>query len=360
MKRNNNIDILRTLSIIMIIIYHIYAVFNIKVNKIFDAFISLGGEVGVTSFFILSGISIYFSLNKDHTSFLKYLKKRAVRILPQYYISIIIVLFLTGGATYLAINQIPNLLSHLLLVHTLFYNYHGAISGVLWTIGVIWWFYILAYFIFKIFNKYPKTTVIISILITVLSKIAIFNFLEYKNLDNIYYFIYGRQLITALDNFIIGMYIGKIIIEDKEVKYKYINIIFATIILVLWMLVGSNTINYDLGIKMPIHQNNWFNYFYHTILALIIAYLFYYFTKIKFKDKFINKTLIYIARHQYGLYIWHLLIMYALANSPIVIWFLNHHPSCLYLVLLIMIVPICLLLDIIIDSYDYSKMLEKK
>lgn len=360
MKRNSNIDILRTYSIILIIIYHIYAIFNIRINEYLDAFISLGGEAGVTAFFVLSGISIYFSLNKDHSSFFNYLKKRMIRILPQYYISIIIVLFFTSGCAYLAINHIPSLVSHLLLIHNLFYNYHGSISGVLWTIGVIWWFYILAFIIYKKFDKYPKTTTIISIIITILSKIVIFNILDHYNYSSVHYFIYGRQLITALDNFIIGMLIGKLIKNDKEVKCKHLNLFISIILLISWMLIGSNTINHKLNINMYIHQNNIFNYFYHTILAIIIAYLFYYFSKIKINtDNIINRITLYIAKHQYGLYIWHLLIITTLTNAPIIIYFNNHYPALLYPILLLIIIPICLLLDIIIDSYDYSKLFKK-
>ena len=359
-KRNNNIDILRTFSIILIIVYHIYAIFNIKTTKIIDCFISLGGEVGVTAFFVLSGISIYFSLNRDHSSFKKYIKKRMIRILPQYYINILIVLFLISGGTYLAVNHLGDIVTHIFLIHTLFYSYHGSINGVLWTIGVIWWFYILAFFIFKAFCKYPKTFLFGSIALTIISKIIIFNIIADKNLDSIYYFIYGRQLITTIDNFIVGMFLGKLITENKENKYNNLNIMFSSLLLIGWILIASNPINNALNINMYLHDNNILNYIYHTVLALLIGYFFLYFTKIKFNTQsIINKIIIFIAKHQYGLYIWHLLIILSIKDSPIIAHINTNYSILLYPILFIIIVPICLLLDTIIDSYDYEKILKK-
>lgn len=361
MKRNINIDLLRTYSIILIIIYHIYAVFNIRINIYLDAFISICGEAGVTAFFVLSGISIYFSLNKDHSSFLHYLKKRVLRILPQYYINIIVVLFFTSGCSYLALKHIPNLITHLFLIHNLFYSYHGSINGVLWTIGVIWWFYFLAFLIYKKFEEHPKMITFLSIIITIVSKIIIFNIIDHYNFSDMYYFIYGRQLITALDNFIIGMFIGKLIKEDKTVKYNYLKFSLSTLFFIVWVLLGSITVNHLLNINMFLHHNNIFSYFYHTVLAIIIAYLFYYFSKIKVNpDHIWNKMALFMAKHQYGLYLWHLIILYTLVNAPIIMGINKHYPILLYPVLLLIVVPICLLMDIIIDSYDYSKLFKKK
>jgi peptidoglycan/LPS O-acetylase OafA/YrhL len=67
MKRNKNIDIIRAFAILMVLIYHIYAITGIATkNNIIDTFLIYGGVVGVCIFFILSGFGIYnLLINKE-------------------------------------------------------------------------------------------------------------------------------------------------------------------------------------------------------------------------------------------------------------------------------------------------------
>ena len=93
-ERIRQIDIIRGFTILLILIYHSWVVcgsVDIKVPVI-DIFVRLGGEIGVTMFFMLSGYGIYCSIrkmeSKGELSFDVFIKKRAVRILPQYYVSL--------------------------------------------------------------------------------------------------------------------------------------------------------------------------------------------------------------------------------------------------------------------------------
>ena len=70
MERNRNIDIVRALSILLIVVYHIYAITNVKlINNNFKLFLQYGGEYGVTVFFMISGFSIYKSLSRRKDNF---------------------------------------------------------------------------------------------------------------------------------------------------------------------------------------------------------------------------------------------------------------------------------------------------
>ena len=58
------------------------------------------------------------------------------------------------------------------------------------------------------------------------------------HIENSYYFIYGRQLFTAIDNFMIGMFLA--CYEDKiKVKkvFKYLIIIVTVIIACVWCIM---------------------------------------------------------------------------------------------------------------------------
>ena len=92
LKRTKSIDILRAISLLLVMIYHAWILggmwsFHLPVMSLL---VPLGGEIGVTSFFALSGYGIYVSLKQSEDNggkidYLSYIKKRARRIIPQYY-----------------------------------------------------------------------------------------------------------------------------------------------------------------------------------------------------------------------------------------------------------------------------------
>lgn len=64
MKRIKNIDLLRAGAILYIMLYHCYTLSGKPwhAHTAIHTFLSFGGEVGVTLFFLLSGYGIYLSL----------------------------------------------------------------------------------------------------------------------------------------------------------------------------------------------------------------------------------------------------------------------------------------------------------
>ena len=223
MKRNLNIDIVRAIAILMVLVYHIYAITGITVhNKILNSFLIYGGIVGVALFLILSGYGIYCSLKyqqnkKEKFEYSKYIQKRFLRIAPQYYISLIVLLLFTGNAVYLSKDHIITLVSHIFFFHNLFYTIAGAISGVCWTLALIFQFYLIAPFLFKLMEKKPKLTLVSSFILSIFFKIFIFHFLiaPSNNTNEFLYFNYGNQILTAIHFFVLGMFIAKLHLEEK-------------------------------------------------------------------------------------------------------------------------------------------------
>ncbi len=138
-------------------------------GKTFDfTYVVRSGYLFVDVFLLLSGFLMFLPYAKcalDDTklpSILNFYKKRAVRILPPYFLSIII-LFIgayVGGEYYTKGEMLRDLLSHLTLTHTFFTDTYlfTHLNVPLWTIAIEAQFYLLFPFIARAFRKFPLLT----------------------------------------------------------------------------------------------------------------------------------------------------------------------------------------------------------
>ncbi len=355
-ERNKYIDILRTLAISYIIIYHIFAVANLKYKyNILNSILSIGGEIGVSIFFVISGFSIYKLLEKkkDTYNYKNYIIDRIKRIGPHYYLSIIFVLLLTNCAIYIGYEYLLNIVSHIFFFHNLFYNCHGAINGVLWTMGVIFQFYLIAPFLKKAIDDHPIITTIGSIAITIAFKYILFAIiLPYYNANGMYYFIYGRQLFTTLDAFVLGMLVSKV--GGKKVNNKNWILVGITLLSLAFMILyGSSYIKLfgeesltELSIK---------GLFYYIVLDIIISFMLFGLSNCKYKDNKINKFLLFISKHEYAIYVWHLLIINSLiAYSSLYKDLIAISMTLTYIVLFILSIVISIILDVIVSNINWE------
>lgn len=356
--RNKSIDILRTIALLVVIIYHIYAVSGMQYSiDIINKLISMGGELGVSIFFVISGYSIYQNLShKNYNSYGMYLINRIKRISPHYYISIFFILILTNSAVYLSKEHFLNIVSHLFFFHNLFYNCHGAISGVLWTMGVIFQFYLIAPFIKKCIDKKPILSVIISIVITIIFKYVLFYvFFSKQQLNEMYYFIYGRQLFTTIDAFVLGMFISKI--ESKQDSKNYIYLSICLIFIVILLLCGSNYFTF-FG-NESIHSASFKGIFFFIILDVIISLVIYFLSSIKIPNNKITQILLSISKHEYAIYIWHLLILNSLIAYSGLYTGLKHISQTLtFLVLTSIVIILGIVIDLVISNINFQKIYE--
>lgn len=317
-ERNRNIDVIRGIMMLLIVLYHAWVICDSVpiTNKAASIFVSLGGEIGVTGFFMLSGFGIYYAISKTEDAgcfnFCNFMKKRFQRIMPQYYVAFFVVILFTDGAQYLSQIHILDLCSHLLFIHNLFPSYFGAINGVLWTMGVIMQFYVFSIFLYRGIKKWNSKFVIGSIIITVLCKMLVFKYVI-PVIGEQYVLYGGRQLITALDNFVVGMFIANLLAKRKiEKKWIYgLVSIAAFIVLGIWG---------DIGLQNGIHVDNMVGYVWHSITTCILAVLFISFSylPLSYENKFI-KSILWIAKYEYGIYLWHLVMFNNLrAKAPIV------------------------------------------
>jgi peptidoglycan/LPS O-acetylase OafA/YrhL len=178
---NNNIDFLRAISVLAVLVYHLEIFF-------FDKQILRGGFLGVDIFFLISGYLITFILIKDFTltkkfNFLNFFSRRVTRILPTLIFTILLSFFI---ATFILLPESLEVFknssfSSLMFFSNYFFllkefNYGENLSSYVpllhtWSLSVEWQFYLIYPFILLLLFK--KKTKFFLFLIIVLSLIML-------------------------------------------------------------------------------------------------------------------------------------------------------------------------------------------
>lgn len=315
MGRNKNVELYRSIFLLSVIIYHIYILAGCTVkNWLLHNAINLGGEIGVTGFFILSGFGIYCNWSKNEkTSIKEFMGKRMKRLLPQYYVGLIMAIFVGNGVIILNGHALKNILTHILFIHNLWPSTHGTINGALWTMGVIVQFYFISKPLYLLVKRYHIYIVGIAVAVSVLSKFITFHFILIPSEQSgIYYFIYGRQLWSAIDNFALGMYLAYNWTTASDTRNRLLKggMIFASIgVLGAWIAISGKY-------SYAIYTDSWWGYSWHSLTAAVLCFVMSCTIGIDtLAQNIIGKFLLWMSKYEYGIYIWHLLIINNLLNN---------------------------------------------
>lgn len=309
MKRNANVELLRAASVLSVMWYHFSEMSGKGMShSLVSPVLLMGGELGVTMMFVISGFGIYMLLEGKDYSYGAFVKSRFWKLAPEYYLCIGILLLLTDQAVYLDVIHIPNLLTHALFLHSLIPSHSAAISGVLWTLGVSMQFYLLAYWIYKL----QKKSVLFSLALMGLSmliKFWVFHFwLPGKGIESGHaYFVYGRQIYTALDNFIMGMLAAQLVRRGKlpgEKLALVLGLVTAGLLLV-WMRRGFASL----------YQDTLLSHIWHILCATLCAALIYFACALRELKGIFVKPFHFVAKYSYGMYLWHLVITYTILEN---------------------------------------------
>ncbi|MDE5586845.1 MAG: acyltransferase, partial [Bacilli bacterium] len=319
-------------------------------------------------FFMLSGFGIYNSLKnqeEQHKKFkyMNYIKKRLKRVAPQYYVSLGFLLLITGSAAYLSRDHIITLFSHLFFFHNLYYTAAGAISGVCWTLGVTFQFYLIAPFLYHYLERKPKITLFLSFFFSLFIKVFIFHFIIASSgqTNSFLYFNYGSQIFTATQFFVIGMYVAKKIrnLEEKPTStiFNAVKIVILVVSLYFLLELITNT-NIPYLKNTGLYSDCTVGYIWHHVLAIILGLIMYYVSKFRWKlNSIVSQIFLFISKYEYGIYIWHLIIITNLTeNAPIIKSLIGTYPMVVYLVLSIICILVGYIMTKIIDEFDLNKL----
>lgn len=292
-KFRDDIQSLRAIAVILVILYHIY-----------PSLVPVG-YIGVDIFFVISGYLIskklFIQVKNNRLDIKQFYTSRIKRIIPALF-TLIFSCLLFGYFTLLADEFIilnKHIISALgfysniqLLGESGYFDYQAKYKILLhlWSLGVEMQFYLILPIVFLILYKQQanfKIYGIVVIILFIISIIAYFSFKkEYPTLS--FYL-----LITRMWEFLSGTFVSWLIVFYDQRKFeKYKNIV-SIVSLTLIALITTNVIEkyYD---------------FYLIIVVIATCLIIYSDSKsIIIKYLLRNRLLIFIGFLSYSLYLWH-------------------------------------------------------
>jgi peptidoglycan/LPS O-acetylase OafA/YrhL len=156
------LDWLRAVAALSVFVHHFYQQYAPQLTGktgFIHAFMIHLGSWGVCLFFILSGFCIHWSRLLDSTRTQGFQPRifairRFFRIYPALFVAVILCYVIEQFYTSNLLNS-PSLgavFAHLMLVSSFSVEYRGAINNVLWTVIVECHFYILYFFLWRLFD----------------------------------------------------------------------------------------------------------------------------------------------------------------------------------------------------------------
>ena len=294
-KRSIGIDIIKAISLISVIIYHIYEY--------------KGTYIGVVLFFVISGYLITEILYERDDSYFKFIKRRYTKIFPP----LIAVLTLSCLAFYyfygfINLKLIFNSLLSLFGLSNIYQIYSGMSyferSGDLfpllhtWSLSIEIQFYVIFPFLIYLFKKLKLNTKFIAAIILILSLISggIMFYKEYMNYD-ISAIYYGTD--TRIFSILIGSAFY-FIFKDEELKPKKVNIVSYIFLGLIILIVLS--VDYS-------SKSNYYGLLY--LISILGGFI----TVTSIKTGFLDfnssmaKPLSKLGEHSYVYYLWQYPIM---------------------------------------------------
>ena len=188
------LDLFRVIAIIFVLTVHVGQAAEYPIARFFGIenfyWVTIG-DIGVTIFIILSGLSIELSYGKKAFNYINFMIGRILRIYPILWFSIFlgIIVFLFRSQIGEQLSPLSEQIGWLLFHMSGFSGYGGFVSDPFlvpaWFIGLIMTMYIVYPLLAKSVRKRPHTTLIAMLIISVVSRIILgqYEFLPNRSLD---------------------------------------------------------------------------------------------------------------------------------------------------------------------------------
>lgn len=317
----DNINVLRGFAAITVVIFHV-----IELVK-WDSFPTSGplvwfrsGGMAVDFFFVISGFVVGMStihrlsnLTKDRKnwSFQKqFLIKRAARILPLYYLTMLVFIVFTNPL--LIFEPAKNLILHLFFLHSFNFVFYGAINGPTWSLGPEVHFYVLLLLFGPWLIKIRSLTLaILCIGIAWLTRYIIFT--EFNPQNDHLLWMMSSNILGLLDEFIIGFILARLV--NSSWGEKLIAPILSMRLMMFALAAGLTWIAQRVYWEYAVDWGPlYIHVFYKTLLSLSFASIILFFCSFE-PNGAIRKILspfYYLGTISYGIYLWHIPIIESL------------------------------------------------
>ncbi len=311
-KRVPQIDGLRAIAIMLVVSFHYIN------NQLINSRLYLGklsaklfsfGWAGVDLFFVLSGFligGILISNKNKQNYFSTFYIRRFLRIIPNYYLLVIIFVLICSaplfwGKSYLASNTVLPLWSYFTMLQNLFMaklnNMGNAAMSVTWSIAIEEQFYLIMPLII-----YFTNTKILPYLLIIFIVAAIF-FRSIYSVAGVSFNIPAYVLLPCrMDAISFGVLLAWINVEYGIENFvsKHYKTLLGLLLFSAITCITLFTIYQDIGII----RNTLFALFFTCCIAIALGK-----SNSIYSQLLTNKTLNWIGKISYSLYLFHYLIL---------------------------------------------------
>ena len=306
-QRVYTLDYLRGGAAMLILIYHYLIFEGIEFDG--ESFIRRMGYYGVTIFYILSGLTLFYVYKEKLTLKTNELKaffiKRAARILP--------LLWLVSLKSIIFSDNTPNYLDVFLNLSGLFgfFKWDIYFATGAWSIGNELVFY--AFFPFLLIAARKKNMLFWCIGVFILLISIYFSFYvlpDSMNQDTVFWRNYVNPL-NQLVYFYSGIAIGRLFLMNKSAsKAGLWSVLIISLIVFVWYPTGTND-------ALLVMKGNRYVFFITCWLIVASIYLLKANTNV-----FIHKPLLLLGEISYGIYLFHP-IVYSLFKKALTIFHIS-------------------------------------
>lgn len=276
--------------------------------------------MGVDLFFVISGfvigLSAFAEIDKRGAWNFQseFFSRRVARIVPLHYLTLLVfVVFISPELLFT--NFWTNLSAHLLFVHNLNLNLHGAINGSNWSLAAEMQFYVLMLLVapwIRIGRWWAIATVFIGIAWAWRYGVTLFVHPS-PQLGPFPVFVAATQLPGMLDEFVVGLLLARL------VKSEYGKNLLGRGVSVQIVLFALAVIGLSVAIAIYWRYASFWNYpfmvtMWRSLLALAFALVLLFTISIKVTGvpRKLLSPLFYLGTISYGIYLWHLPVLLSL------------------------------------------------